>query len=617
MHKIICSLILFINFNLLATNGEQKYQTFVQEMMELPPDSLLKWFVNVPFTSTALETVLKKDSPGNLSKEEKASYDHIIETLVRGKKIDDILRFFENQQKIKNLDKNEKDYAENLIKNVLENIPSYLQNIIVTFHNELNSNEKKQLIIEFFDLEKEYKNKNKENYFLTTEKDILIGFLKSKSFMTATADENEPRSLSHLENEYVLLTGSPIVKKAALLSFSLVSRCSRLAEGNSEELKSAVSHVKYLIEHADKIKTLKDIKYPFVKLALSIRDKSNLLDGEIRKELIMPVIYLYVVSKMPSDPLLKLLIKKHSFILASRASAELENIVREVAISSPDARERLVEIISINEDESLKNVKIRVSDNQIFIDAIYQKGDKEEEVSLKRSLYLFGNKFKIPPYWNSVQTNLFCSKVVSLSDEILPSIKKEFNPGGNTFNDKIEYIKILQHILNYDNFINRYPEHHRIGYYGSGSIVPRTIVLNSNKYSFPLCDPLEVENYYMINTNFYSPKIKAYKCKNTSKNSQILIVKMGYTKELLLSELILFTQNKEALKKLCFNEDRFDKETVLKNLPSIFEYLRSMELRYDMLSVPEEDGSTSYYCIHHAQLYCEYLIEYNLPPSNQ
>ena len=101
MNKIICCLLLFINFNLMAVNKpvDITYKFFVQEMLELDPDALLQWFMDVTFTKDSLQFVLTKNIPKTATEEEKKSDNTEIGKLINEKNIENIKKFFINQKK--------------------------------------------------------------------------------------------------------------------------------------------------------------------------------------------------------------------------------------------------------------------------------------------------------------------------------------------------------------------------------------------------------------------------------------------------------------------------------------------------------------------------------------
>ena len=660
MNKIICCLLLFINFNLMAVNKpvDITFESFVQEMLELDPDALLQWFMDVTLTKDALKVVLKNNIPKTITEEkEKQSYNLIIEKLVNEKNIENIKKFFINQKKIQSTDKtdkNELDYTKNLVEDILNNISKYLQTSINTLYKEtfyqevidkkkslIHELEQKEstpderiklldeisklkdeintladknrtLLIEFLKLEKE----NNPNHFLSTQKTTLINFLKKdNSFTTATAtpESNNEKTLSLLENECAQMEIKPI-KKAALLAFYFVSISHRVAEGNGDEFSISISHSKYIIGNIDGInKHFNDIKYPFNgDLAFSIHDKSNLLDGKREKGLIIPAQYKYnIILKACTNKL------NNKILLAPAATIDLETKIRNLLDNNQQLKIEEI-VIDKETNKSLKDINIRLLNNELFIDAIYQDGTHEEKVKISRFLSLFSNEFNIPQTWYPLQTNLFCSNFVSPFDNsIYPTQKREFNPNKAIFNEK-GYIKLLQHAMNYNDFTAKYPHRKVKGYFASKKIVPRAIVLGTTKYGSQLCyvqHVAKVTTYYWINTNFNNAKLQqsAYQCKNNSNNKQMLVVYMGYNDELSLSILESFAKNSilDEAKTLCFKDDTFDKDTLLKNLPSIFKNLGSKGFKYNMLSMLEEDDSTSYYCLHHSQLYSEYLIEYD------
>ncbi len=691
MNKIICCLLLFINFNLMAVNKPVDiiYESFVQEMLELDPDALLQWFMDVTLAKDALKVVLRNNIPKTITEEkEKQSYNLIIEELVNKKnneeKIENIKKFFINQKKIQSTDKTDKkelDYTKDLVEDILNNIMDYIKTSIKilykeTFYQEVIDKKKsliheleqkestpdeisklkdeintladknRTLLIEFLNLE----NEDKPNHFLSTQKTTLINFLKkANSFTTATAtpDSNNKKTLSLLENECAQMKIKPI-KKAALLAFYFASIAHHVAEGHGDEFTSSISHSKLLIGKIDETnKYFNDIKYPFNgTLAFSIHDKSNPLDGKRENGLIIPAHYIYIISKTSSNGLVG---NKDSFLLAPPATVELEKKIRTLAVNNDQVNEMFTKIntlvnnelitektikkiiailstkklhieeIVIDTNKSLKNINILLLNNALFIDAIYQDGTHEEEVKINRFLSLFDNKLNVPQTWYPLQTNLFCSDFVSPFDNsIYPTQNREFNPNKAIFNEK-GYIKLLQHVMNFNDLTAKYPHRKVKGYFASKKIVPRSIVLGNNKYGTQLCYVAHVAkdtNYYLISTKFNNAELQrdAYQCKNNNNNNrQMLIAYMGYNQELEFPVLKVFAKNStlDEAKTLCFKGDTFDKDTVLKNLKNIFINLGSKGFKYDMLSMVEKDGSTSYYCLNHPQLYPEYLIEYD------
>ena len=477
--------------------------------------------------------------------------------------------------------------------------------------DEINTlaDKNRTLLIEFLNLE----NEDKPNHFLSTQKTTLINFLKKdNSFTTATAtpESTNEKTLSLLENECAQMEIKPI-KKAALLAFYFVSISHHVAQGHGDEFTSSISHSKLLIGKIDEInKHFNDIKYPFNgTLAFSIPDKSNPLDGKREKGLIIPAHYKYnIIFKTCTNKFY------NKILLAAAATVKLEEKIRTLPNNNNQLTIEEI-VIDENTNKSLKDINIRLLNNELFIDAIYQDGTHEEKVKISRFLSFFDNELNIPQTWYPLQTNLFCSNFVSPFDNtIYPTQNREFNPNKAIFNEK-GYIKLLQHAINYNDFTAKYPHRKVKGYFASKKIVPRPIVLGPTKYGSQLCYVAKDEKYYYINNNFNNAELQqsAYQCKNNNSNKQMLIVYMGYNDELSFSVLESFAKNSilDEAKTLCFKDDTFDKDTTLKNLKNIFMNLGRKGFKYDMLSMLEEDDSTSYYCLHHSQLYAEYLIEYD------
>lgn len=610
MNKIIGFLLLLLSINLNALEQQSKitYANFVEEMQNLDADSLLQWFLKVDYTRNSLKCVLQDNVPKNLSDKEKETANTIIDNLLSKNNIEEIKTYYINQIKINSLDKQIKtddEYLKDLIGDILNKILKYLQNsTLVLYEAILEKEENLELAIEYFKLESE------NNTFLNTQKSTMINKLKKANSFSAVRNDNSQKSLAVLQEEMTLLGLNPI-KKAALLAFYFNSIVHRVVQGYGPEFSPAISHNTHLLTNIkERSEFFNNLQYGLDPIKL-VNDTCNLFGGKREPNKIIPAYYNFTMEKDSCNKLENILLgNKILKQLPSQVTFALEEGIR---------KNNIAQEIKINEKEKLTNIKLQSLDNKnVLIAADYFNDDKIEQVRIYRHLDLFGNKFEKPNYWFASQVNLFCSNFVNPLDEsIYPTTKSDFNPDINLFftYDKEEklvrkpgkYIKLLQHIKNYDYFIHEYPNRVK-AYIGSKDVVPRSIVLDDSDVSTMLWYVAKEDKYFVANTNFYNNQDKNYQCQN-NKNKQALIALMGYHNELSLNVLQSFAQNDENLQKLCFKDGKFDRGFLLSNLKAIF--LNLAAFNYDMLSIDESDNSKSYYCLRPQQLYMDYLIEYD------
>ena len=620
MNRILSCLLLFITLNIQAAQQESKtYNDFVNEMTTMEPKALLTWFLEVNYTKNSLILVLNNLNPQNLTAEEKESLQTIVNKLMSEKNINKILQYYIYSKKAANTSKNAKkdiEYAKELISDILHNIPPYLRSSIATLYEEIDEN-KTLKIIDFLKLEVE--DEYKKNNFLATQINILLNKLKATSFNANFENEFKNKALLELQKECENNKINIDIKKDALVVFHLNSIAHRVASGDGSQFTSVISHDKFIIKEICEIQNyFNTTKYPYKNLAFTLPNKANRLDGKNHENLVIPAKYRYIIMILSNKGLEKFLCGNFKyFLLSDAATAQLEQAIRDNKFN--------IDEIKIDKDKCLKDIKVQLFHKELFITAIYKEGDLELPVKIYRNLYLFDNKFEVPATWNPLQTNLFMSEVVNIPDNsIYPTTDKKFKPNKELFMDNVGYVKVLQNVVNYNDFKCKYPNITK-GYFGSKSIVPRNIILGNPGDFWAVQknqgNQIPDDTFFVINTNFYNQQDKAYVCKNNTvprqnfTRKQMCIAIMGYNEELsltILEQLAKTDYNLDYnLSHLCLTNDNIDIEKVLKNLKAIFCHFGEKGLKYDMLSVQETDGSKSYYCFIPEQLYLDSLIEYN------
>lgn len=619
MNKILSCLLLFITLNIQAAQQTTKtYDDFVNEMTTIEPKALLTWFLEIAYTKDSLQKVLDNLTLPNFTAEEKESLQIIINRLINEKNVDKILQYYIKSKKAAStskIAKEDSEYKKELISDILNNITKYLQTSIATLYEDIDD-DKTLKIIEFFELEVE--DEYKKNNFLATQKNILFNKLKTTSFNRNFENEFKNKTLLELQKECENNKINIDIKKAALIVFRFNSIAHRIANGDGSQFTSVISHTKFIISKICEIQNyFNDPKYPYENLAFTLPNKANKPEGKREKDLVIPAIYKYIIM-MPSNQTLEKLLCgdfKH-FLLSDDANTNLEQSIRENKFN--------IDEIKIAKDKFLKYIKVQLNDKNLSITAIYREGNLESPVKIYRYLYLFDNKFEVPSTWHPLQTNLFMSEFLNpLDSSIYPTTDKKFKPNIELFINNAGYVKVLQHVVNYNDFKCKFPNITK-GYFGTKSIVPRNIILgNTGDFWAVQENGIDIkgkkipdDSFFVINTNFYNQQDKTYVCKNnnlTEQNlprKQMCIAIMGYNEELSLTILEQLAKTDENLLDLCFTDDNIDKNKVLQNLNAIFCHLKEKGFTYDMLSVQEADDSKSYYCVIPDQLYLESLIEY-------
>lgn len=234
-------------------------------------------------------------------------------------------------------------------------------------------------------------------------------------------------------------------------------RSHRVAQGDGEEYTSAISHTKFLINQQ-----IEGVKVPstdvYKTLAFTIPDKGGLLDGKREPGTVIPAHYVWGYDQPVASPLELMLIGRKKKALVSPA----DTVVLEQAFREGKLKDKYVTL------ERIGKVNGSVQ-------------------PFTRALYLFGNELAVPIQWQKNQTNLFCSLFVDSSAEffVYHHLLKHFQATMEGF--KILYVKQLQHALNFYYYNLRKEmqkskgsvEFEKLVYYGTGAIVPRTIVLGT------------------------------------------------------------------------------------------------------------------------------------------
>ena len=257
----------------------------------------------------------------------------------------------------------------------------------------------------------------------------------------------------------LLLVNSPldIEDKITVIARSLERRCHRVAQGDGDEYTSAISHTKFLVNQNIEGVSVPNTK-KFANLAVTISDKGGLLDGKREAGTVIPAHYVWGYDSQVANPLELLLVgKKRKALVPPADTAVLEQAFREN----------------------------KLKEKQIYLDRIGKVDASKQPFT--RVLHLFGNELTVPNQWEKNQTNLFCSLFVDSSPQyhVYLNLIKQFH--SDMEGHKILYIKQLQHALNFSCY-NQNKEmqkakgsadNEKLLFYGSGSIVPRTIVLGS------------------------------------------------------------------------------------------------------------------------------------------
>jgi len=259
--------------------------------------------------------------------------------------------------------------------------------------------------------------------------------------------------------EPIFTKNSPLnlIEKITVIARHFERRAHRVAQGDGDEYTSAISHTKFLINQIIEGVGLPNTK-SYQTLAVVTTDRGGLLDGKREPGVVIPAHYVWAYEKPVINSLELLLIGRKRKSLVSQAdTAGLEQAFR---------------------DGKLEH-------KVITLDRIGKVNASEQPFT--RALHLFGNELVVPGQWEKNQTNLFCSLYVDPSPNyyIYHNLLKQFQTSMEHF--KILYVKQLQHALNLWQYNLRKDmqksrgsaENEKFLFYGSGPIVPRTIVLGS------------------------------------------------------------------------------------------------------------------------------------------
>src|SRR3990167_1499902 len=232
--------------------------------------------------------------------------------------------------------------------------------------------------------------------------------------------------------------------------------CHKTANGDGHLYSSSISHAKLLFKQQSQAIFVPDT-CTFKSLAFSLPDRSAPPGDEMQKQgdTVQVAVYSWIQQTEVSNPLERMLVGDFK---RTKLSKEAHSVLE----------------IAFRQDKLEETVRSELEKRNIQSD------------QLQRNLILFQNLFTPYKSWEIKQSNLFMSELLQQSTRT-KRLNKFLKPVRNNRRFQIHYIKQLQHVLNFQAYINKRTAFQSKGafvtekllFFGPGAEVPRNLILGS------------------------------------------------------------------------------------------------------------------------------------------
>ena len=230
--------------------------------------------------------------------------------------------------------------------------------------------------------------------------------------------------------------------------------CHKAANGDGYLYSCGISHAKLRFKHRSQGIEMPDTS-TFKNLAFTLPDRSAAPGDPNQKDIVQLAVYSWIQRIEVSNPLERMLVGDFK---RTKLSKEAHSVLE----------------IAFRQDKLEETVRSELEKRNIQSD------------QLQRKLILFQNLFTPFKSWEIKQSNLFMSELLQQSTRT-KRLNKFLKPVRNNRRFQIHYIKQLQHVLNFQAYINKRTAFQSKGafvtekllFFGPGAEVPRNLILGS------------------------------------------------------------------------------------------------------------------------------------------